>query len=174
MVCLGKNLYGCDIRGINMEISRPRVPVTLLIVIAVLLVLGFVAGRYINATMTEEQLADNIFINAIPFVLIFAAIILGFIAIIYVVASMLDNNISKRTHHIVEQILIVAIILGVVGMFQPWIFEGYKYGFVLLLISTLAFILWSHITPKRELLQEESLPGQPRTAQENIESSNGA
>ena len=40
-----------------MEVSRPRIPVTLLIVIAVLLVLGFVAGRYINATMTEEQLA---------------------------------------------------------------------------------------------------------------------
>ena len=157
-----------------MEVSRPRVPVTLLIVIAVLLILGFVAGRYINATMTEEQLADNIFINAIPFVLIFAAIILGFIAIIYVVASMLDNNISKRAHRIVEQILIVGIVLGVVGMFQPWIFEGYKYGFVLLLISTLSFILWSHVTPKRELLQEESLPGQSESARENFESSSGA
>ena len=157
-----------------MEVSRPRIPVTLLIVIAVLLVLGFVAGRYINATMTEEQLADNIFINAIPFVLIFAAIILGFIAIIYVVASMLDNNISKRAHRIVEQILIVGIVLGVVGMFQPFVFVGYKYGFILLLISTLCFILWSHVTPKREILQEEPLPGQPETAQENIESSSGA
>lgn len=157
-----------------MEVSRPRIPVTLLIVIAVLLILGFVAGRYINATMTEEQLADNIFINAIPFVLIFAAIILGFIAIIYIVASMLDHNISKRTHRIVEQILIVCIVLGVVGMFQPFIFEGYKYGFVLLLISTLCFILWSHITPKREILQEEPLPGQPEIAGENIESSSGA
>jgi hypothetical protein len=137
-----------------MQVSRPRVPVTLLIIIAVLLILGFLAGRYINATFTEEQLADNIFINAVPFVLIFAAIILGFIAIIVVVASMLDNNISKRAHHTVEQILIVGIILGVLGMFQPWLFEGYKYGFLLLLFSTLGFILWSHITPKRELLQE--------------------
>lgn len=157
-----------------MEVSRPRIPVTLLIVIAVLLVLGFVAGRYINVTMTEEQLADNIFINAIPFVLIFAAIILGFIAIIYVVASMLDNNISKRAHRIVEQILIVGIVLGVVGMFQPWVFEGYKYGFVLLLISTLSFILWSHVTPKRELLQEEPFSSQAEAVQENIESSSGA
>jgi hypothetical protein len=144
-----------------MQVSRPRVPVTLLIIIAVLLVLGFLAGRYINATFTEEQLADNIFIGAIPFVLIFAAIILGFIAIIVVVASMLDNNISKRAHHTVEQILIVCIVLGVVGMFQPWLFEGYKYGFLLLLFSTLGFILWSHITPKRELVQE------------NLESSSG-
>ena len=70
-----------------MEVSRPRVPVTLLIVIAVLLVLGFLAGQYINSTMSEEQLADNVFINAVPFVQIFAAIILGFIAVIAVVAQ---------------------------------------------------------------------------------------
>ncbi len=158
-----------------MEVSRPRVPVTLLIVIAVLLVLGIVAGQYINATMTEEQLADNVFINAVPFVLIFAAIILGFIAVIAVVASMLDNNISQRAHRIVEQILIVGIVLGVVGMFQPWVFEGYKYGFILLLISTLSFILWSHITPKRELMQEEAISGPlGESVQENLESSSGA
>ncbi|UCD42404.1 MAG: hypothetical protein JSV69_01935 [Chloroflexota bacterium] len=157
-----------------MKVSRPRIPVTLLIIIAVLLVLGFVAGRYINATMTEQQLADNIFINAIPFVLIFAAIILGFIAIIVVVASMLDNNISARAHRIVEQILIVGIVLGVVGMFQPWLFDGYRFGFVLLLISTLCFILWSHITPKRELMQEDTVSGPSgESMRENFESSSG-
>ena len=158
-----------------MELSRPRVPVTLLIVIAVLLVLGFLAGQYINSTMTEEQLADNVFINAVPFVLIFVAIILGFIAVIVVVASMLDDNISTRAHRIIEQILIVGIVLGVVGMFQPWLFEGYKYGFVLLLISTLSFILWSHITPKREVVQEEAVSGPlGETAQDKLESSSGA
>lgn len=142
-----------------MQVSRPRIPTKLLIVIGVLLILGIAAGQYVNNAMTEEQLADNVFINAVPFVLIFAAIILTFIAIIYVVASMLDNNISSRAHRIIEQVLIVGIVLGVVGMFQPWLFEGYKYGFVLLLISTLFFILWSHITPKRELVQEEAVTG---------------
>jgi hypothetical protein len=142
-----------------MQLSRPRIPTKLLIVIGVLLILGIAAGQYINATMTEEQLTDNVFINAVPFVLIFAAIILTFIAVIYVVASMLDNNISTRAHRLIEQILIVGIVLGVVGMFQPWVFEGYKYGFVLLLISTLSFILWSHVTPKRELVQEEAVSG---------------
>jgi uncharacterized membrane protein YkvI len=108
-------------------------------------------------------------------VLIFAAIILTFIAVIYVVASMLDNNISPRAHRIIEQILIFGTILGVVGMFQPWIFEGYKYGFVLLLISTLCFILWSHITPKRELRQEEATTGPlGEPVQGDLESSSGA
>ena len=102
-----------------MELSRPRLPVTLLIVIAVMLVLGLLAGSFINSRMTEEQLVDNVFINAVPFVLIFVAIILTFIAVIYVVASMLDNNISLRAHRIIEQILIVGIVLGVVGMYQP-------------------------------------------------------
>lgn len=158
-----------------MEVSRPRIPVTLLIVIVILLVLGFIAGRYINTTVTEEQLADNIFIGAIPFVLIFAAIILGFIAIIYVAASMLNNNISRRTHRMIESILIGGIVLGVVGMFQPWIFEGYTYGFLLLLIATLGFILWSHITPQSEIQQEESLPGQVGEVKPgNFENSSGA
>jgi hypothetical protein len=157
-----------------MEVSRPRVPITLLIVIAVLLVLGILAGPFINSRMTEEQLADNVFINAVPFVLIFVAIILTFIAVIYVVASMLDNNISPRAHRIIEQILIFGIILGVVGMFQPWIFEGYKYGFVLLLISTLCFILWSHITPKRELRQDEGPRGPlGETLQGDLENNSG-
>jgi len=44
----------------------------------------------------------------------------------------------------------------------------------LLLISTLSFILWSHVTPKRELLQEEPFSSQAEAVQENIESSSGA
>jgi len=155
-----------------MELSRPRIPVTLLIVIAVMLVLGLLAGPFINSRMTEQQLVDNVFINAVPFVLIFVAIILTFIAIIVVVASMLDNNISLRLHRVIESILIAGIVLGVVGMFQPWVFEGYKYGFVLLLISTLSFILWSHITPKPEAVQEAAVSGPlGETAQDNLESS---
>lgn len=143
-----------------MAISRPRVPIALPIVIVILLVLGLLAGPFIRSRTTPEQLADNVLLNAIPFVLIFVAIILAFITLIVIAASMLDNNISLRTYKFIEQILIVCIVLGVVGMFQPWLFEAYKYGFVLLLISTLCFILWSHITPKRDISQEESLPGQ--------------
>jgi hypothetical protein len=144
-------------------------------VIAVLLVLGLLAGPFINSRMTEEQLVDNVIIGAIPFILIFVAIILAFIAIIVVVASMLDNNVSLRIHRVIEQILIAGIVLGVVGMFQPWLFEAYKYGFILLLISTLFFILWSHITPKREVLQEEVVSSPiGESVQDNLESSSGA
>ena len=44
--------------------------------------------------------------------------------------------------------LIGGILLGILGMFQPWVFGLYKTGFFVLLFSTLGFILWSHVVPK--------------------------
>jgi hypothetical protein len=59
---------------------------------------------------------------------------------------------------VILTILIAGIVLGILGMFQPWIFQAYKYGFIVLLFSTLGFIVWSHVTPKREQTQEEASP----------------
>lgn len=137
---------------------KPRVPKGLLIAIIVTLVLGIVAGPIINSLASEEKLAENVILNAIPFIFIFISIILAFITIIWAVATALNNNISKGFHSIVEGILIAGIVLGILGMFQPWLFVFFKYGFILLLISTLGFILWSHVTPRREQIQEDAGP----------------
>ena len=136
-----------------MPLSRPRVPLGLLISIAILLILGSIAGPVIRSSFTEKERAANVFLEAIPFILIFVAIILTFITLIVVMASILNDNIPRRTHQLVERIIIFGIVGGVIGMFQPWWFLAYKYGFSVLLISTLSFILWSHIRPKRELRQ---------------------
>ena len=136
-----------------MPLSRPRVPLGLLISIAILLILGSIAGPLIRSSFTEKERAANVFLEAIPFILIFVAIILTFISLIVVVASVLNDNIPRRTLRSVERIIIFGIVGGVIGMFQPWWFLAYKYGFSVLLISTLSFILWSHIRPKRELRQ---------------------
>lgn len=136
-----------------MPLSRPRVPLGLLISIAILLILGSIAGPLIRSSFTEKERAANVFLEAIPFILIFVAIILTFITVISLVASVLNDNIPRRTHQLVERIIMLGIVGGVVGMFQPWWFMAYKYGFSVLLISTLSFILWSHIRPKRELRQ---------------------
>jgi len=135
--------------------QRVRIPKKLFAVIAILLVLGLVAGPIINSLATEEQMNRNVLLSALPFILIFAAIILGFIAVIVMVASALNNQIAPRTHKIIEYCLIAGIVLGVFGMFQPWWFAAYTYGFLILLFSTLGFILWSHVSPKREQHQEE-------------------
>jgi hypothetical protein len=135
--------------------KRPRIPVGLLISILVLLVLGAIAGPIIQSLATPEQLANNILLGAIPFILIFIAIVLAFIALIVMVASVLNQNIAPRPYRLVESLLIAGIVLGIVGMFQPWLHVLYKYGFLVLLVSTLGYILWSHITPKGIQRQEE-------------------
>ena len=134
-----------------MHLSRPRIPLGLLIATAILLVLGGNVGPLIRSNFTEKERAANVFLEAIPFILVFVAIILAFITLISLVASVLNDNIPRRTHQIVERIIIFGIVGGVIGMFQPWWFLAYKFGFSVLLVSTLCFILWSHIRPKREL-----------------------
>ncbi|MCL4863226.1 MAG: hypothetical protein KJZ93_27720 [Caldilineaceae bacterium] len=84
-------------------------------------------------------------------------VILGlFIAFIRAVSSRLSGRIGQTQFERWERVLIGGIVLGVVGMFQPWLFAGYKYGFLLLLFSTLGFIVWSHITPAAPQYDEQS------------------
>lgn len=128
--------------------KRPRVPIGLPIAAVITLILGLAAGPVIDSLATEEQLATNVLLSAIPFVLIFVSIVLFFIILIWLVASLLNNRIPERIYRPIEWATIAGIVLGIIGMFQPWTFAGYRYGFMLLFFSTLAFILWSHVVPK--------------------------
>jgi hypothetical protein len=76
------------------------------------------------------------------------AIILAFITLIVIVARLLNGNITHKQYRPIELTLISGIVLGIFSMFQPWVFGLFKIGFLVLLASTLGFILWSHITPK--------------------------
>jgi hypothetical protein len=57
---------------------------------------------------------------------------------------------------VIETVLIVGIVAGVIGMFQPWLIIFYKYGFIVLLVSTLGFIWWTHVRPRGVLRQKET------------------
>ena len=94
-------------------------------------------------------------LQAILFIIGFALILALFILFIRFVSQRLNDAISQRTFSTVERIIIAGIVLGVIGMFQPWFFPAYKYGFLLLLASTLAFIVWSHVTPAAPLHGQE-------------------
>ena len=131
-----------------------RIPTGLLMAVVLLLLLGAAAGPLIRSLATPEEMARNVLLSAIPFILIFAAIILAFIALIGFVSSQLNNNLRESVYRPIEMALIGGIVAGVVGMFQPWLFVLYKAGFLLLLFSTLGFILWSHVVPKRAQRQE--------------------
>ena len=83
-------------------------------------------------------------------------IILGlFIYLIRRVSQRYSDRIDATSFARIERVIIGGIVLGVVGMFQPWLFAGYKLGFQLLLLSTLAFIVWSHVTPAPTIYRAE-------------------
>jgi hypothetical protein len=136
-------------KGAAMVNIRTILPIRLIIAIIVLLVAGAAAGPIIRSLATPEQLARNILLVGLPFIFIFAAIVLTFIGIITVASRAASEKISEQTFRKVEMAFIAGIVVGIISMYQPWFFNAYRYGFSLLLFSTLSFILWSHIVPKQ-------------------------
>jgi hypothetical protein len=55
---------------------------------------------------------------------------------------------SRRSYARAERAIISLMLLGIIGMFQPFVIALYRYGFLLLLFSTILFIIISHIAPK--------------------------
>ncbi|MDW8317245.1 MAG: hypothetical protein RMN53_05275 [Anaerolineae bacterium] len=129
--------------------QRPRIPRTLPLIALVLIVLGLIATRLVPILTTPQQRADNVLISAVPFILIFVGILLFYITLIVIAARTFSYRIDPKLYNGVMRVIIAGILLGILGMFQPWTIALYTYGFVLLLVSLLLYILWSHIVPAR-------------------------
>lgn len=131
-----------------MSKSRRNGLIVMLLIVVGLLVLGILTIPLANPTPVEGQPPPNVLVMLIPFVLIFGAIILAFITFIIFAATKLNGNIREEIYRPIEILLIAGIGLGILGMIQPWVLDLYRYGFLLLLVSTLGFIVWSHIVPR--------------------------
>ena len=138
---------------------RPHAPIALPVIAALLIVFGFIASRVIPTIVTPEQLATNVLLSAIPFILIFVGILLFYITLIVLVASSLNGVVAPRVYSAITRVIIAGILLGIFGMFQPWVMAFYTRGFSVVLIATLSYILWSHVTPAFEDVQEEARGG---------------
>lgn len=132
------------------------IPFGVVIASLVFLVLGLLARPLISNLATPEQMAKNVLLNAIPFILIFISILLVYVTIIIIVGNLLNNKISVPIYKIIDYILIAGIVLGVLSMFQPWSLQVYKYGFMVLFFSVFGYIIWSHTTPKKESQSDEA------------------
>ena len=55
---------------------------------------------------------------------------------------------SERFYSILIKCIIVGMFIGIFGMIQPWSLSLFKPGFVILLYSTLAYTVLSHLTPR--------------------------
>ena len=78
----------------------------------------------------------------------FVLLVLAFGFFIAFVSRKLSGKISSQLFGLIEAILIAGILLGVVSLFQPWAIKAYGIGFHLLLVSVLAFTVWSHVIPR--------------------------
>lgn len=130
-----------------MNAGRKRLLFILLGIAIGLWIAGAVASPIV-AGLDVKTRSDNTIINGFPFILTVIGIIIAFIDFIIFMATRLNNNISENIHRPVERALIAGIVLGVVGMFQPFTIVLYTLGFILLLVSTFGFIFWSHIVPR--------------------------
>jgi hypothetical protein len=135
--------------------ARTRVPLGLPIAGVILLILGLTIGPLIRSRATEEQLAQNVLLSAAPFILVFVAILLFFMSLVWLIASALNHQIPRRIYQPIEWFAIGGIVVGIVGLFQPWSFLLFRYSFTVLLFFTLFFILWSHVLPRRARREEE-------------------
>ncbi len=99
-----------------------------------------------NAIFSEET-RKAVLINAVPFFSAFIGILLLFILVIVLTAKRYNGKIPLRCHKAIERSLVAGILFSVFFLFQPFSIVPYRYGFLLLLASTLLFILWSHVLP---------------------------
>jgi hypothetical protein len=132
-----------------------RIPVGFAIAIVVVLALGGLFKLYTDSQLSEQR-QQEVLIKAIPFVAVFVSIVLVFVCLIVIIAVLLNGKVPQRTYNPIEWIIISGIFVGVVGLFQMWkligLFKGwklfpYQYGFLVLLVSLLLFMVWSHVSP---------------------------
>jgi len=111
----------------------------------------------------DENTRDQVLIQSIPFFSAFVAILMTYILIIALLMIRFTGKIPHRIYRPVDMLITIGIIGGIVCLFQPFIFVAFRYGFQLLLLSTLLFIVWSHIVP-RKAKQDALMPAVSRIA----------
>lgn len=82
------------------------------------------------------------------FIVGFIAVLLLFIRLIQISEKRLGGRLPRRRHGVIEGVIIAGIVIGILMIFQPFTLALFEPGFLLLVFSTLAFTLWSHVLPK--------------------------
>lgn len=114
----------------------------------VMFILAYVFGTWVPGMVAEET-RNSVLFHAIPFFFAFVGVLLLYILLIVLAARRFNGKIPGRTYKGMERVIIGGIVFGTVCLFNPWSFVPYRYGFLVLLFSTLGFILWSHILAPR-------------------------
>lgn len=132
----------------KLPVNNVKLPFVLLIIAAALVVIAQIARPVIDSQPSNWKVT-YVLLTGLPFILEFIAIVLTFVFVIFMFAKWLNNRISTRAYNLVEGFILLCVLFGVIGMFQPWDIQGYNLGFHVLLFAMLAFNVWSHVTPKK-------------------------
>jgi hypothetical protein len=135
--------------------KKIRPPFILLIISVVIVILGILYQNFILTGIPEQTRIDNVILIAVPFICYFVAILLVYIFFINISGQLLSGRVSEKLYKFLNLILIVGIILGIIMMLQPFTMVLFKISFMIVLISLLLFILWSHVTPVLSPMEEE-------------------
>lgn len=108
-----------------------------------ILVVIFVALRLVLPGLLSPEAAQ-----AAAFFTVLAAILSGYICFIAFMSRLLSGRVPERLFGILEKLLVAGILLGIGGMFQPWVPTFYLLGFLLLFAATWVFTLWGYVIPR--------------------------
>jgi len=130
-----------------MAIHKVKPPFALPVISMLLVLFGIFYGRYILVSIPVKEQINNVILTAVPFICYFVAILLIYIFLINVFSQILNHRISPRIHKSLNFVIIAGIIGGILMMLQPFTIVLFKISFMVVLISLLLFIFWSHIIP---------------------------
>jgi hypothetical protein len=135
--------------------NKIKPPYALPIASVLLVIFGVLYGKFILVTVPVQQQINNVILTAIPFICYFVAILLVYIFLINMSAQFLNHRISPQIYKPLNFVIIAGIIVGILMMLQPFAIVLYKASFMVVLVSLLLFMIWSHITPARIAEEDE-------------------
>lgn len=131
-----------------MNDKKVRPPYVLPVVAVIISFLGFLYSIFVLPTIPEQTRIDNVILIAVPFICYFVAIILMYIFLINVVMQNFSHKISPKIYKPINFVIIAGIIGGIILMLQPLSIGLFKISFMIVLVSLLLFMVWSHVIPK--------------------------
>jgi hypothetical protein len=117
--------------------------------------MGYFYEKVYLVTIPEQTRIDNVIIIAVPFICYFVAILLVYIFLINLFSQILNHKISPKIYKPLNFIIIGGIIGGILLMLQPFTIVLFRISFMVVLVSLLLFIFWSHIIPAALPEEEE-------------------
>ncbi len=130
-------------------------PIVLPIISLLLSIMGYFYEKFYLVTIPEQTRIDNVIIIAVPFICYFVAILLVYIFLINLFSQILNHKISPKIYKPLNFIIIGGIIGGILLMLQPFTIVLFRISFMVVLVSLLLFIFWSHIIPAALPEEEE-------------------